>query len=178
MFGTDHACYTNSHSDTLWSSTVGNNNNNNNFQFVTLVLVRATLYCMLRVCSFRFFISNETCGLLYKWLATSPQWTACNQPDNKHSISQLQKRTCTSLFCSRRKSKDETLVASQNWGHNMRATRAFSISPASDCTYRVQFSLARDCTIPFSFFTLEYALCCGRLNILNQNRHTFLRVVN
>lgn len=176
MFGTDHACYTNSHSDTLWSSTVGNDNVISSL----LPLCSSVLPCIVRCgcAAFLFYISNETCGLLYKWLATSPQWTACNQPDNKHSISQLQKRTCTSLFCSRRKSKDETLVASQNWGHNVRAMWVFSISPASDCTYRPKFSLAHDCTVPFSFFTLEYALCCGCLNILNQNRHTFLWVMN
>lgn len=55
---------------TVWS--VGRNH------FVTTVSFHATLYCTLRACSL-FKSSNENCGLLHKWLTTSPRWTACNQ---------------------------------------------------------------------------------------------------
>lgn len=74
--------------------------------------------------------------------------------DNKHSISQLEKRTCTSLFCSKRKSKERTLVASQNRGQNTRAAQVFNISPASDCTSRSQLSLAVTTILPTSHFCL------------------------
>lgn len=78
-----------------------------------------------------------------------PSVNCMQSTDNKHSISQREKRASTSLFCSRRKRKDATLVASQNRGHNMRAAQVSDISPASNCTYRVRFSLAITALSPF-----------------------------
>lgn len=103
----------------------------------------ATLYCTLRVRS----IFKKLKWELWPFTQAArnfPSVSCMQSTDNKHSISQLEKRACTSLFCSRRKSKDETLVASQNQkrGHNLRAAQVFNFSPASDCTYEVQFSLA------------------------------------
>lgn len=88
---------------------------------------------------------------------TSPPVNCMQSTDNKHSISQREKRVCTSLFCSRRKSKDVTPVASQNWGHNMRAAQVFNISPASNCTHRVQFCLTMTSLSP---------CCCLHMNML------------
>ncbi len=167
MFGTDHACYTNSHCDTMWSSAVGNIITEFS---VLLPLCTSMLPCIVRrECAAACFkSSNENCGLLHKWHATSPQWTACNQLTINTPFHSLRRESGTSLFCSRRKSKDETLAASQNWGHNMRAAHVFNISPASDCTHRAQFSLAMT----------ALCICSAPFIYLNQNRHLFPQVVN
>lgn len=160
MFGTDHACYSNSHSDTMWASTAGYS-----FQIVALVLGHATLCCTLWVCSL--------------WPSTQaahnfPSVDCMQSTDNKRSVSQLDERTCTSLFCSKRKSEDETLVASQNWGHNMKAAQGLQHLACEWLhTIRVRFRLAT--TTPSTFFFREKATLRW---ISKRKQHAFLQVVN
>lgn len=85
----NHAFYTNSHRDTMWSSAVG-------FQNYSLSpLCAPVIPCNVRVSSRLFKSSN--CGLLHHF----PSVNCMQSTDSKHSVSQLEKRACTSLFCSR-----------------------------------------------------------------------------
>lgn len=97
------------------------------------------LPCIVR-CFFKS--SNENCGILHNFLSVN----FMQSTDNKHSVSHCEKRVHTSLFCSQRKSKDATLVAGENWGHNMSAAQVFNISPTSPVLS------SHSCFVPVSFF--------------------------
>lgn len=128
-----------------------------NYQFVTLALFYATLHCTLQVCSLSQKLKRELRPFTQA-VCNFPSVNCMQSTDNKHSISQCEKRASTSLFCSRRKRKDATLVASQDRGHNIRAAQVSNVSPASNCTQSPVLS-GHNCTVPFSFNTLENALC-------------------
>lgn len=95
-----------------------------NFQCVTHVCFQC--YLVLYAESMQPFIKLKRESWSFTQVAPDFPSTNCMQStDNKHSISQREKRACTSLFCFRRKSKDTTLMVSQNWGYNMRAAQIF-----------------------------------------------------
>lgn len=86
---------------TTWSGTVGRKRNQFSVCYPCgLVLYTACLQLFLKAQMriVAFYTSNF------------PSVNCMQSTDSKHSISQLEKRVCTSLFCSKRKSKDQTLV--------------------------------------------------------------------
>lgn len=173
MFGTDHARYTTSH--TMWSSTVGGG-----IHFPACYPITHLCYCWLYAASvwvflFVCFLKNRKLWPSMQVARNFPSENRVQSTDNKHSISQLEKRTCTSLFCSRRKSKDEKLAASQNRGHSTEHKQASSASRlrATACTELT--SLWLYCP-PSCYLHLD-ALCCGSQNRKKkpkQKTHTHL----
>lgn len=139
-------------------------------------LYAASIWVFLFVC----FLKNRKLWPSMQVARNFPSENRVQSTDNKHSISQLEKRTCTSLFCSRRKSKDEKLAASQNRGHSTEHKQASSASRlrATACTELT--SLWLYCP-PSCYLHLD-ALCCGSQNRKKpQNKkhtHTFLQDVN
>ena len=96
-----------------------------------LVLYAAFLKAQMRIVAF---------------YTTSPPWTSCNQLTINTPFHIARRESHTSLFCSQRKSKDVTLVAGKNWGHNTSTAQVFSISPASPVLS------SHNCSVPVSFF--------------------------
>lgn len=133
--------------DTTWSSPAGEKNDD---IFGLLPLCASMLPFIVR-CLFKS--SNENCGLLHKCLATSPQWTACNQLTINTPFHSLRRERALPYFVVGGRARTKTLVASQNWGHNMRAAQVFNNSPASDCTCKGLSG--HDCIVPFLFFLTD-----------------------
>lgn len=125
MFGTDHACCP----QPLWQR---GRDCGNITMFCLLPLGASRLPGVVR-CPESAFLksSNDNCGLLPKQLATSPQWTACNQLTVNTPFHSLRRERALPYFVRGRKSKDETFKARHNFGHNIRA----SSSLATDVLY-------------------------------------------
>lgn len=94
------------------------------FQFVILVRSRATfVLCAVSAQPFLKF-KWEILALFFSLTRVAHNFPSANcmqSTDNKHSISQLEKRACTSWFCSRRKNEKQP-VAGQNWGHSTKSS--------------------------------------------------------
>lgn len=124
-------------------------------------------------CLFVCFLKNRKLWPSMQVARNFPSENRVQSTDNKHSISQLEKRTCTSLFCSRRKSKDKKLAASQNRGHSTEHKQV-SLASRLRATACTEFTSLWLYCPPSCYLHLD-ALCCGSQNRKkpqNKNTHT------
>ena len=123
----------------------------------------STLYFVLRLCSLFKKALMRILAFLHKWLATSPQWTACNQLTINTPFHSLRGERALPYFVLEGRTKHQW--PSQNWGHN--------ICPAIDRKCKVYFSLAMTVLSPLSLFAklLDVSLIWTK-------SHTFPQVIS
>lgn len=150
-----------------------------NYRFFSLLpLCASMLPCIVR-CKYAvafFESSNENCGLLHKWLATSPPRTACNQLTINTPFHSLRRERGTSLFCSREEEQGRNTSGQPE-------LRAQHESSTGLPTSRLRATAHTECSSLWPW--LYCPLLAPNIWIrstpfiyFNQNRHTFPQVVN